>query len=63
MFLLLSFIGYFSQKVMDYVEIYAGNWEKMIKNLLFLLFLKDHTISTKTYYFKEWTTILHYQQH
>ena len=21
------------------------------------------TISTKTYYFKEWTTILHYQQH
>ena len=30
-FLLLSFIGYFSQKVMDYVEIYAGNWEKIIK--------------------------------
>ena len=27
MFLLLNFIGYFSQKVMDYVEIYAGNWE------------------------------------
>ena len=24
-FLLLSFIGYISQKVMDYVEIYAGN--------------------------------------
>ena len=21
------------------------------------------TISTKTYYFKDWTTILHYQQH
>ena len=41
----------------------AGNWEKIIKNLLFLLFLKDHTISTKTYYFKEWSTILHYQQH
>ena len=33
------------------------------KNFLFLLFLKDHTISTKTYYFKEWTTILHYQHH
>ena len=49
---------------MDYVEIYAGNWEKNNnKNLLFLLFLKDNTISTKTYYFKEWTTILHYQQH
>ena len=48
---------------MDYVKIYAGNREKIIKNLLFLLFLKDHTISTKTYYFKEWTTILHYQQH
>ena len=30
-FLLLSFIGYFSQKVMDYAEIYAGNWEKIIK--------------------------------
>ena len=29
----------------------------------FCYFLKDHTISTKTYYFKEWTTILHYQQH
>ena len=59
-FLLLSFIGYFSQKVMDYVEILRKNNKK---NLLFLLFLKDHTISTKTYYFKEWTTILHYQQH
>ena len=30
-FLILSFIGYFSQNVMDYVEIYAGNWEKIIK--------------------------------
>ena len=30
-FLLLSIIGYFSQKVMDYVEIYTGNWEKLIK--------------------------------
>ena len=48
---------------MDFVEIYAGNWEKIIKNLLFLVFLKDHTISTKNYYFKKWTTILHYQQH
>ena len=48
---------------MDYVDIYAGNWEKIIKILLFLLFLKDHTIPTKTYYFKEWNTILHYQQH
>ena len=62
-FPLISFIGYFSQKVMDYVEIYAGNWEKIIKHLLFLLFLKDHSISTKTYYLKNDTTILHYQQH
>ena len=48
---------------MDYVEIYAGNWEKIIIKFTISTILKDHTISTKTYYFKEWTTILHYQQH
>ena len=48
---------------MDYVEIYAGNWEIIIKTFTIYTILKNHTISTKTYYFKEWTTILHYQQH
>ena len=51
---------------MDYVEIYEydGNWENNKIKLLFLLFLKEYTISTKTYYFKEWLLyILHYQQH
>ena len=39
---------------------------EIVKNktkFLLNLFLKDHAISTQTYYFKEWTTILHYQQH
>ena len=35
--------------------------KKIIKQ--FTTILKNHTISTKTYYFKELTTILHYQQH
>ena len=35
---------------------------KNIKNLLFLLFIKVGTFSTKTYYFKETLTILHYKQ-
>ena len=48
----------------DEVKIYDKLDKKLLKNLLFLLrvFINFRTFSTKTYYFKEWTTILHYQQ-
>ena len=49
-FLLFSFIVYFLKYMKDEVKIY----DKLDKKLL-----KKFTISTKTYYFKEWTTILH----
>ena len=51
MFLLLSFIVYFLKYMKDEVKIY----DKLDKTII-----KKFTISTKTYYFKEWTTILHY---
>ena len=37
--------------------------EVKIYDKLDKIIIKNFTISTITYYFKEWTTILHYQQH
>ena len=54
MFLLFSFIVYFLKYMKDEVKIYDKIDKKVIKKFTI------STISTKTYYFKEWTTILHY---
>ena len=54
---ILSFILYFLKYMKDEVKIYDKLDNKIIKKF------NISTISTKTYYFKEWTTILHYQQH
>ena len=51
-FILLSFVVYFSKYMKDKVKIY-DKIDKNYKSLLFLLFIKVRTLSTKTYYFKE----------
>ena len=56
-FLIFSFIVYFLKYMKDEVKIYDKLDKTIIKKFII------STISTKTYYFKEWTTILHYQQH
>ena len=48
MFLLLSFIVYFSEYMKDEVKIYDKLDKTIIKNLLFQLFLNVRTLSTKT---------------
>ena len=52
-FLLLSFIVYFSKYMKDKVKIYDKLDIKIIKNLLFILFILVYVriVSTKTYYF------------
>ena len=54
MFLLLSFILYFSKYMKNKVKIYdkiIKTIKKLLKNLLLLLFTNVRTFSTKTYYF------------
>ena len=54
MFLLFSFIVYFLKYMKDKVKMYDKIDKTIIKKFTISI------ISTKTYYFKDWTTILHY---